>query len=145
MKRILVPLDLDTEPRPILDVVAAAARGAGATVRLLHVAPVPESVMDREGRTIAYASQEGDRLEAEVLDRLRTLEVGLDGIPVESVVRFGDPAEQILAGADEYGADLIAFAVPADRGLGRAALCSTVARVWSRASTAVVLFREPVA
>jgi nucleotide-binding universal stress UspA family protein len=113
-------------------------------VRLLHVAPVPECVVDADGRTIAYASQEGARLEAEALDYLRTLEVQLDGIAVEAVVRFGDAAEEILAGADDFGADLIAFAMPADRGLARVALCSTVGRVWSRASAAVALLRQPM-
>jgi nucleotide-binding universal stress UspA family protein len=145
MKRILVPLELNTDPHTILDFVADAAHGPGATVRLLHVAPVPGCVVDADGRTIAYASQEGARLEAEALDYLRTLEMQLDGIPVEAAVRFGDPAEEILAGADDFGADLIAFAVPADRGLSRAALCSTVGRVWGRASAAVVLLRQPAA
>jgi nucleotide-binding universal stress UspA family protein len=143
MKRILVPLDLNSEPYSVLGLVADAGHGAGATVCLLHVAPVPESVVDAAGRTIAYASQEGARLEAEALDRLHPLEAQLDGIPVELAVRFGDAADEILACADDFGADLIAFAVPADRGLSRATLCSTIARVWSRATAAVVLLRQP--
>ena len=70
MKRILVPLDMNAEPSTILRLVADAARGGGATVRFLHVAPVPECVVDADGRTIAYASQEGARLEGEALDYL---------------------------------------------------------------------------
>src|SRR6266581_1165179 len=109
MKRILVPLDLKTEPDAIARVVADAARGAGATVRLLHVVPVPDAVMDVEGRVLSYADQEAARLEADALDYLRFIGILLDGIPVESVVRFGDPAEEILAEADAFGADLIAL------------------------------------
>lgn len=49
MKRILVPVDLMTEPDAVAQVVADAARGAGATVRLLHVAPVASSFVDSDG------------------------------------------------------------------------------------------------
>jgi nucleotide-binding universal stress UspA family protein len=143
MKRILVPLDMKTEPDAIARVVADAARGAGATVRFLHVAPVPECVVDADGRIIAYASQEGARLEAEALDYLRAVEAELDGIAVESAVRFGDPAEEIVAGADEFGADLIAFTAPRDSCLSRLALCSTVSRVWRRVNAGVMLLRPP--
>jgi universal stress protein A len=142
MKRILVPLDMKTQPDAIVRLVSDAARGGGATVRLLHVAPEPECVVDADGRVVAYASQEGARLEAEALDYLRVVTSELEGIPVESVVRFGDPAEEIVAGADEFGADVIAFAAPADSGLSRLALCSTVSQVWRRANTAVMLLRS---
>jgi nucleotide-binding universal stress UspA family protein len=62
---------------------------------------------------------------------------------VESVVRFGDPADEIVAGADEFGADLIAFATPPDRCLSRLALCSTVAKVWRHSRAGVMLLRSP--
>jgi nucleotide-binding universal stress UspA family protein len=143
MKRILVPLDTKIDPDAIARVVADAARGGGATVRFLHVAPAPECVVDADGRLIAYATQEGARLEAEALDYLRAVEAEMGEIPVESVVRFGDPADEILAGAEEFGADLVAFATPPDASLGRLALCSTVARVWRRARAAVMLLRPP--
>ena len=143
MKRILVPLDMKTEPDAIARVVADAARGGGATVRLLHVAPVPECVVDADGRIVAYASQEGDRLEAEAIDYLRTIEVELDGVPVESVVRFGVPADEIVAEAGEFGADLVAFAVPSERCLSALAFCSTVGRVWRHAKAAIMLLRQP--
>jgi nucleotide-binding universal stress UspA family protein len=143
MKRILVPLDLTTEPDAIARVVADAARGAGATVRLLYVAPVPDAVVDVDGRIVAYADQEGARLEAEALDYLRTIEIALDDVPVESVVRFGDPAEEILREADEFGADLIALTTPRGTGLRCLGLGGTATRVWRRADTAVMLLQPP--
>lgn len=143
MKRILVPLDMKTEPDAIARVVADAARGGGAMVRLLHVAPAPESVVDADGRLIAYASQEGDRLTAEAADYLRTVEAELDEVPVESTVRFGDPADEIVAEAEDFGADLIAFTTPRDIAFSRLALCGTVARVWRRAAPAIMLLRPP--
>ena len=141
MKRILVPLDLTTEPDAVTRVVADAARGAGASVRLLHVAPVPDAVVDINGRIVAYADQESARLEAEALDYLRTIEIALDDVPVESVVRFGDPAEEILREADEFGADLIALTTP--RGTGLRCFGGTAARVWRRADAAVMLLQPP--
>ena len=143
MKRILVPLDLTTEPDAITRVVADAARGAGATVRLLYVAPVPDAVVDVDGRIVAYADQEGARLEAEALDYLRSVEIELDDVPVESVVRFGDPAEEILREADEFGADLIALTTPRGTGLKRCRAGGTAARVWRHANAAVMLLQPP--
>jgi nucleotide-binding universal stress UspA family protein len=64
-KRILVPLDRSDLAESIMPLVADLAPGADATVRLLHVAPVPENVVSTEGRLVAYADQEMERLEAE--------------------------------------------------------------------------------
>jgi nucleotide-binding universal stress UspA family protein len=143
MKRILVPLDLTTEPDAITRVVTDAARGAGASVRLLHVAPVPDAIVGVDGRIIAYADQEGARLEAEALDYLRSIEIVLDDVPVESVVRFGDPAEEILREADEFGADLIALTTPRGTGFKRCLPGGTAARVWRHANAAVMLLQPP--
>lgn len=143
MKRILVPLDLTTEPDAITRVVADAARGGGATVRLLHVAPPPDAVVDVDGRIVAYSDQETARLEAEALDHLRAVEVMLGDVPVDSVVRFGDPAEEILREADEFGADLIALTAPRGTGLRCFGLSGTAARVWRRADAAVLLLQPP--
>jgi nucleotide-binding universal stress UspA family protein len=143
MKRILVPLDLTTEPDAITRVVADAARGAGATVRLLYVAPVPDAIVDADGRIVAYADQEGARVEAEALDYLRSVEIALDDVPVESVVRFGDPAAEILREADEFGADLIALTTPRDTGFKRCLPGGTAARVWRHANAAVMLLQPP--
>jgi nucleotide-binding universal stress UspA family protein len=141
MKRILVPLDLSTEPDAVTRVVADAARGAGATVRLLHVAPNPDAVVDSHGRIIAYADQETARIESEALDYLKTVEIALDDVPVEAVVRFGDPAEEILSEADEFGADLIVLTTP--RGMVSRCFGGTATRVWRRAETAVILLKPP--
>lgn len=79
-KRILVPLDETVQAESVLDMVADMARGAGATVRLLHVAPAPDNVVS-DGRVVAYADQEGARLENEGLDYLRPVEVRMNASP----------------------------------------------------------------
>ena len=106
-KRILVPLDMTDEAERVVPLIADTARGAGATVRLLHVAPVPEAIV-HHGRVIAYVDQETGRLETEARDYLSAVELAFAGVPVEITVRFGDPVTQILEEAEEFGADLIA-------------------------------------
>jgi len=132
-KRILAPIGPRARSEAIVQLVAALARGAGATVRLLRVFPVPDRVTGPRGRTIAYTDQEMARLTSEGLDDLGRIEAELDGVPVERVVRFGEPAEEILLEADAFGADLIALAASA-RGRLRCALRPGVAaRVARRA------------
>src|SRR2546430_805169 len=89
-KRVLAPIAARERSAAIVPVVFALAHGSGATVRLLRIFPVPHRVIGPRGETVAYADQEMARLTAEGLDDLRRLEVELDGIPVESVDRFGD-------------------------------------------------------
>ena len=125
-KRILTPIDGREQSESIVPLVAALARGAGATVRLLRVFPVPERVMGAHGRTIAYVDQEMARLVAAGQDELAHVEAQLDGIDVERVVRFGDPTEEIQLEAEAFGADLVALATPV-RGRLSAALAPGVA------------------
>src|SRR5437667_10912033 len=105
-KRILTPIDGGEESPTIVPVVAALARGAGSAVRLLRVFTVPERVMGPHGRTIAYVDQEMARLTALGLDELAHVEAELDGVPVERVVRDGEPAEEIRLEARAFNADL---------------------------------------
>jgi nucleotide-binding universal stress UspA family protein len=119
-KRILTPIDGRLESEAIVPVVAALARGAGSTVRLLRVFPVPEHVVGPYGRTVAYVDQEMARLTAEGLDELAHIEAELDGVPVERVVRFGEPAEEIRLEAEAYNADLVMLATTQRSRLGKA-------------------------
>src|SRR5438552_17111677 len=107
-KRILPPIDGREQSEGIVPVVAALARGAGSTVRLLRVFPVPERVMGAHGQTIAYVDQEMARLTAAGLDELAHVEAQLDRIDVEPVGRFGNPTEEIQVEAEAFGAGLIA-------------------------------------
>ena len=107
IKRILLAVDRSPRADVVASLVADTARGAHATVRLLHVAPESSAVHDSEGRVIAYADQEAASRTCEGLDFLRALEVHFGDVPLESVVRFGDPVAQILDEAEAFGADLI--------------------------------------
>jgi nucleotide-binding universal stress UspA family protein len=130
-KRILVPIDAREDREAIVPVVAPLARHSGATVRLLRVSPVPERVVGEYGRTIAYSDQEMARVTAEGLDDLHRIEADLHGIPVESVVRFGDPVAEILLEAEAFDADLIALTT-SRHGRLRSALSPGVAQQIAR-------------
>jgi nucleotide-binding universal stress UspA family protein len=145
MKRIVVPLDGSRVAESVLPVVADLARGGDSSIRLVRVEPEPDSCTDTGGRVVAYVDQEMARLEAEGLDYLRTMEVRLAGFPVELVVRFGDPVEEILKEADAFDADLIAVTTAGRSGLGRAVLGSVAERVFRRAETPVLLYRPSLA
>ena len=123
MKRILVPLDGHEGSEDIAPIVAAMAAESGGRVRLLRVAPIPEMVVADYGRTVAYVDQEMARITARERDDLARIEAQFVGVPVESVVRFGDPVAEILLEAEAFDADLIALA--ASRGGWFRALLAT--------------------
>ena len=138
-KRILVPLSNDDDVDALIPVVADLARGAGATVRLLHVAPVPENRVDQHNRVIVFASQEYERLQAAGHDRLAVVEARLEGIPVEGSVRFGDVAEATVREADVFGAELIAVRARRRRWWPRLVLGRAVRRITRRATSPVMV------
>lgn len=141
-KRILVPLDESPLAEVAVPLVADIARGSGATVRLLQVAPVPRSRVSEGGRVLANADKEMARLEAEGLDYLHTVEVQFEGaLDVECVVRFGDPVAEILLEAEAFGADLIAVTTEGRSAVGRALLGSVVEQVVRKADVQVMLIR----
>jgi len=140
-KRILVPLDEAVHAESMVKTIGTLARDTGATVRLLHVAPIPDTVVDDDGRVLAYADQEGERLEAEALDFLHAASIGLEGVAVECGVRFGDPVEQILVEADEWDADLVAMTTRGRGCIERAVMGSVAEQVFRKAPMAVTLYR----
>jgi nucleotide-binding universal stress UspA family protein len=140
-KRILMPLDQSEVAEAAVPVVADVARGAQATVRLVHVAPVPGNRLDEGGRVVAYADQEMERLRSEGLDYLHAIAVQFGEPPVECVVRFGDPVPEILAEAEAFDADLIAVTTTGRSGVTRALFGSVAEQILRKARVTVMLMR----
>jgi nucleotide-binding universal stress UspA family protein len=141
-KKILVPLDQSHAAETILPLVSAIARGDGAVVRLLLVAPMPENRVSKEGQTVAYVDQEMARLEAEALDYLRPVKMQFGPVSgVDCAVRFGDPVEEILREAEAFGADLIAVTTEGRGAVRRALLGSVAEQVVRKADAPVMLVR----
>jgi len=140
-KRILVPLDEAVPAESMVEAVGALARSTGATVRLLHVAPRPDSLTDDYGHVLVYADQESARLEAEALDYLRAAAIGLEDVALEYGVRYGDPVDEILEEARAWNADLVAMATRGRSCIGRALIGSVAENVFRKAPMAVTLYR----
>jgi nucleotide-binding universal stress UspA family protein len=140
-KKILVPLDRAAGAEVALPVAADLAKSDGTVIRLLYVAPTPSAVV-AEGRVIAYADQESDRLQQLGMVYLREAACQLAGLPVEYAVRFGEPAEEILEEARESGADLVVMATHGRSGVARLMLGSVAEAVLRRSEVPVVLVRH---
>lgn len=140
-KRILVPLDHETEHEVILPLVGDLARGSGGIVRLLHVKPVPENVVGPYGRVVAFSDQEMTRLEQEWLQSLQVSEAMLSGITVERTVRFGNVIEEIVEEIEAFEADLVVVTTTCRNSVKRAVLGSVAEQVMRRAKPPVLLLR----
>jgi nucleotide-binding universal stress UspA family protein len=140
-KRVLVPLDTTETTEALLPIVAMLT-AAGAAVRLIHVAPVPGNVVTPEGRTVAYADQEMASVQAMWSDALRDTAARLHD-SVDQVVRFGDPATEILADAEAFDADTIVVTTGTRSSVKRALLGSVAEAILQRARTGVLLYRPP--
>lgn len=140
-KRILVPLRGRDRDEAVLPVIEAIGRASGATVRLLRVFPVPEIVEADNGRVVAYIDQEMARLSGQGLVDLEAAEARLDGVAVESVVRFGEPEDEILLEAEAFSADLIVLTTARVGRLRRALLPGVSDRVVSKAALPTLVLR----
>ena len=140
-KKILVALDREAGAEVALPVAADLAKSDGTVIRLMYVAPTPSAIV-AEGRVIAYADQESDRLQHLGMVYLREAAHQLAGLPVEYAVRFGEPAEEILEEAREFGADLVVMATHGRSGVARLMLGSVAEAVLRRSEVPVVLVRH---
>lgn len=141
-KRILVPLDHTPNCEATLPLIVDIARGAGSTVRLLHVDPIPNNVVSNSGRVVAYADQEMARLETEGLAYLDGIAALLQHAPIERVVRFGDPAREIQIEAESFGADIIVLTTRFRSPLRYALSRRTAARVVRKSKVPVLLLSQ---
>jgi nucleotide-binding universal stress UspA family protein len=107
---ILVPLDGTRGSEAALPTARTLARAQGGRVRLLRVMPTAQSVRDLDHRIVAYSDQESARDEYAAEWYLRGVARALDGLEVEEVVRFGDPAAEIVRAAKEPDVTAIAMA-----------------------------------
>jgi nucleotide-binding universal stress UspA family protein len=104
-RKFLIPHDGSAVASAVLPVACALARATGARVVLLRVSPPEDDLPVHDITAQVYQS----------LERIR-YELIRPGLSMPSLVRHGDPAEQILAAAREEQMDLIAMAT---YGLGR--------------------------
>jgi len=137
-KRILVPLDGSECAENVLPYVEKLATDLNATISLLRVAfahPFPGA--DPTEAEVAVV-REAESYLAEVEERLRT-----KGLRVDSHVRYGNDAEEILDHASRSDSDLIAMSTHGRSGLGRWMLGSVAEKVLRHSAKPIFLVRYP--
>jgi nucleotide-binding universal stress UspA family protein len=132
---ILVTLDGTPTDRAIIEHVKQLAKLAQSRLVLLHVADGwaartygPDAVSPEIAEDTAY------------LERVRT-EFQSAGIPAESELAFGDPAEEIIKWVGQKGCDLVAMSTHGHRLLADIFLGATATRVRHSIGVPVLLLR----
>jgi nucleotide-binding universal stress UspA family protein len=125
MTTILVPLDGSTQAERILPYTVLLAPLLHAQIQLLRVVSDPELQLLARDRGHHYADVEVLRDEVEAYLSERAMLLRAAGLEVETAVRFGQPAEQILALAQESETAMVAMTTRADSGVRRGTIGST--------------------
>jgi nucleotide-binding universal stress UspA family protein len=116
------------------------AETTGARVVLIGVLPAPGQTVAGEGTVVAYTGDDFDRIDAEARTYLQASAAQFESpIPVELVVRYGEPAREIAAAADEYAAATVVMGTHGRTGLVRSMLGSVAGGVLHRGTTPVIL------
>jgi nucleotide-binding universal stress UspA family protein len=140
MRCVLVALDGSELAETVLPVVTRLARPLGLEVVLLHVVPgIPHQALEATRRVLDNAQrmrEESVEYLEGVAGRLRA-----DELTVTTAVRQGDAATEILEGAREAKADIIAMTTHGRTGLGRLFYGSVAEDVLKRADIPVFLVR----
>jgi nucleotide-binding universal stress UspA family protein len=140
-KRALIPLDGSVVAETILPFILEIAGPLDMEVVLLRVVPpVPPMVIEAPRQIIEEAEEERQIDAQEYLAAL-AVELRDKGLRVATRVRLGAPPVEIVAGAREAGADLIAMTTHGRSGLGRLMFGSVAEAVLRQSDIPVFLLR----
>jgi nucleotide-binding universal stress UspA family protein len=138
---VVVPLDGSPVAETVLPFIIEIAGPLDMDVVLLRVVqPIAPVVLEGATAT-SFDDAETRRIDAEEYLAALAAEVRAKGVRVETRVRRGEPAGEIVAGAREVRADLIAMSTHGRSGLGRLVFGSVAEAVLRRAGVPVFLLR----
>jgi nucleotide-binding universal stress UspA family protein len=141
-KRAIVPLDGSIVAEGIIPFILEIAGPLDMEVVLLRVVvPIPPSVIEGS-RHVEVDDPEKRRLEAEEYLAPIVSELRGKGVRVKTQVRRGEPTAEILAGAREVHADLIAMTTHGRSGFGRLLFGSIAEAVLRHSEVPVFLMRQ---
>jgi len=135
LKRILVPVDFSECSNKALGYAIPFAKQFGAEVTLIHALSYPF-----EAAEVAAAEAEAMQAARRELNSLLTKIGGV--IPSQGIIRMGNPADEIVETAREFGADLIVMSTHGRAGLAHMLLGSTTEHVVRHAPCPVLVVRE---
>ncbi len=150
-RRILCPVDFSPPSLSALSVADEFARYFFAPLHVLHVLPSPPPAVPVDGTAIAeivlpVEETEQRRTEAAEIELAETARERVAAeVELHLALRRGDPATEILAAAEEIGADVIIIATHGRSGLKRLLFGSVAEEVVRRAVCPVVTIRAQVA
>lgn len=141
-RRVVVPLDGSLVAEGIIPFILEIAGPLDMEVALLRVVvPIPPSVVEGS-RQIEIEDPEARRREAEEYLAPIAASLQAKGVRVRTMVRRGEPAAEILAGARAAEADLIAMTTHGRTGIGRLLFGSVAEAVLRHADVPVFLLRQ---
>lgn len=138
--RLLVPVDFSDSSARSLRHAVKLAEESGGSLTIVHVVPADYgwlAIGREESRDLdkALQRQAADRLRALADTHVR------QNVPADLQVRFGRPAEEIVAAATESKCDLIVLSTHSHTGLDRYLIGSVADRVARLAPCPVFLVR----
>jgi len=140
-KRVLVPLDGSPLAEGILPFLLEIAGPLDMEVVLLRVVtPVPPTVVE-SSRFVHLDDIDVRLADAREYLAAPAAELAARGLKSTVLVRRGDPVAEIIAGAREVGADLIAMTTHGRSGLGRLLFGSVAEAVLRESETPVFLMK----
>lgn len=140
-RRVIVPLDGSALAEGILPFILQIAGPLDMEVVLLRVmTPIPPSVVEAS-RHVEVEDVEGRLAEARAYLAPLAAKLGTRGLKASVMVRRGEPAAEILAGAREAAADLIAMTTHGRSGLARLLFGSVAEVVLRESETPVFLMK----
>jgi nucleotide-binding universal stress UspA family protein len=151
-RKIVVPLDGSTFAEQALSHAQTLAVPAESEIHLISVAPM----LDDQGLAVVdlypiYVyrdylvdqGQETQRIRGELQDYLNQVAAKLQaaGFKARSSIRFGQPADEILAYAQDQGCDIIVMSTHGRSGVGRWVYGSVADKVLRGSKIPVLLVR----
>lgn len=134
-KNILVTLDTTTTDRAIIEHIIPLAKSMESRVVLLHVATGAVAKWRREDAGSQEIEQSRVYLE---LQRKLFEEAG---IPVDSILSYGNPVQEIVKWVKENNCDLVAMSTHGHQGVADFVLGATAFRVQHSISVPMLLLR----
>jgi nucleotide-binding universal stress UspA family protein len=150
-ERVLVPLDgskVGEAALPVIELlVDKLAAGAKVEVTLLGVVTLLRHwvVVGEASAPVSYTEDELKLIRQRIIDYLIKTGDSLKkrGVVINSMVRSGNAADEILKAADEVNADLIAMSTHGRSGLRRLAFGSITDKVLHGSKIPVLMVRAP--
>ena len=138
-KKILVTLENSRTDEAILRHIELLAKPLGSSLLLVHVA---DGWMARHRDRLNLAESEEMRVDRAYLEAVRE-RFAAAGIPAETQLLWGEPADEIVKLAEAAGVDLIAMSTHGHRFLADLVYGSTANKVRHTVDIPVLLLKAP--